>query len=125
MNKLEFFKALPTRYPELVAEGKKIDSIVTRANIHQMLDNNKMYGIIETGGAYWLASFISPKFYGIDPVMDEQNSNLCRYIRHLTEISEGISCYPMEKTIEIYEQRISEISTHLHQMHGWLMKGAE
>lgn len=120
-KKLNFFQNLAANNPELVIEAQQNNN-TTRANIMEILEHNRMYGQIETGYRVWLASHISAKFHN-NEVKDREQSNLARYIRNMTMISEGISCYPMEKTVEKYEERIAQLATHLYQMHQWLLKG--
>jgi hypothetical protein len=119
-KKLNFFQNLAANNPALVNEAKQNNGIITRAKILEILNQNTLCGQIETGGAIWLASHISAKFTN-NPDKDRDNSNLCKYLRNLTEISEGVSCYPLEKSVELYDARLAVIATHLYQMHQWLL----
>jgi hypothetical protein len=119
-KKLNFFQNLAPNNPALVNEAKQNNGIITRAKILEILNQNTLCGQIETGGAIWLASHISAKFTN-NPDKDRDNSNLCKYLRNLTEISEGVSCYPLEKSVELYDARLAVIATHLYQMHQWLL----
>ena len=121
MSNLSFFQNLAANNPELVIEAQQNNN-TTRANIMEILNHNTMRVNIETGYNVWLASHISAKFHN-NEVKDREQSNLARYIRNMTMISEGISCYPMERGEDDYNDRLAEVATHLHQMHRWLLKG--